>query len=80
MYPPGCLVELDDGSLAVVYATHPNQRLHPKVRLLTDANLQPLEFQESLDLSTTSNKTIVKALNPEEPRFAQLIKKLSRQA
>lgn len=80
VYPPGCLVELDDGSLAVVYATHPNQRLHPKVRLLTDANLQPLEFQEPLDLSTTSNKTIVKALNPEEPRFAQLIKKLSRQA
>ena len=51
VYPPGCLVELNTGALAVVYATHPNQRLNPKVRLLTSAHLEPLETQESLDLS-----------------------------
>lgn len=73
VYPPGCLVELNTGAIAVVYTAHPNQRLNPKVRLLTSANLEPLEAQEPLDLSETKQVNIVKALDPKEPRFSKLL-------
>lgn len=76
VYPPGCLVELNNGSLAVVYATHPNQRLNPKVRLLTTVDLEPLETQEPIDLAETDQLTIIKALDPQEPRFAKLLKQI----
>lgn len=77
VYPPGCLVELNNGALAVVYATQNNHRLSPKVRLLTDAQLHPLEEQEPLDLALHKDLSIVKTLNPEEPRFIKLLNKLS---
>ncbi len=76
VYPPGCLVELNTGALAVVYATHPNQRLNPKVRLLTSTSLEPLEAQEPIDLSATEHINIVKALDPKDPRFADLLKQI----
>lgn len=76
VYPPGCLVELNTGALAVVYATHPDQRLNPKVNLLTNASLEPLATQETLDLALTNELNIVKALDPQEPRFAKLVKQL----
>lgn len=76
VYPPGCLVELNTGALAVVYATHPDQRLNPKIHLLTSANLEPLAKQEELDLAETTELSIVKALDPQEPRFAKLLKQL----
>lgn len=79
VYPPGCLVELNTGALAVVYATHPNQRLNPKVRLLTSANLEPLETQQALDLSETQQINIIKALDPQEPRFAKLLEKILKE-
>lgn len=76
VYPPGCLVELNNGAIAVVYASHNNQRLKPKVRLLTNSELLPLEVQEPLDLAKTEQLQIVKALDPFEPRFTKLLKQI----
>jgi len=76
VYPPGCLVELNTGALAVVYATHPDQRLNPKVKLLTTHDLEPLARQEKLDLAKTTKINIVKALDPKEPRFEKLLRKV----
>lgn len=76
VYPPGCLVELSNGALAVVYATHANQRFNPKVRLLTTTDLVPLEAQEPIDLAKTANLNIVKALDPQEARFDKLLRNI----
>lgn len=76
VYPPGCLVELNTGALAVVYATHPDQRLNPKIRLLTTPELVPLTAQEPIDLAEVVELNIVKALDPQEPRFEKLLKKI----
>lgn len=76
VYPPGCLVELTNGALAVVHATHPDQRMNPEVRLLTTADLQPLELQKTLDLSEQSDLSIRKALDPKEPRLESLLQEL----
>lgn len=76
VYPPGCLVELNTGALAVVYATHPDQRLNPKVKLLTCKDLEPLAKQEEIDLAITKDMNIIKALDPNEPRFEKLLKEI----
>ncbi|GLR62848.1 HD-GYP domain-containing protein [Marinospirillum insulare] len=76
VYPPGCLVELNTGALAVVYATHPDQRLNPKIKLLTSKDLVPLAEQELVDLAETKAMNIVKALDPKEPRFEKLLKEV----
>lgn len=76
VYPPGCLVELNTGALAVVYATHPDQRLNPKIRLLTTPELVPLTAQEPIDLAEVVELNIVKALDPQAPRFEKLLKKI----
>jgi|AntRauTorcE11897_2_1112592.scaffolds.fasta_scaffold06155_3 HD-GYP domain-containing protein (c-di-GMP phosphodiesterase class II) len=76
VYPPGCLVELSSGALAVVHATHPDQRLNPEVRLLTTADLKPLELQETLNLAEHNNLNISKALDPKEPRLESLLREL----
>ena len=76
VYPPGCLVELNTGALAVVYATHPDQRLNPKVKLLTSKDLEPLAKQEEIDLAITKDMNIIKALDPKEPRFEKLLKEI----
>lgn len=76
VYPPGCLVELNNGALAVVHATHPNQRLNPQVRLLTSSALEPLEVQEFIDLAEDNRLNIRKALDPHDPRLDQLLKQI----
>lgn len=43
VYPPGSLVELSTGEVAIVLATHPGRKLKPKVEVLLDANKQPIK-------------------------------------
>lgn len=50
IYPPGSLVELDSGEIAVVVATNPAHKLRPKVELLLDRDKQPCESR-CLDLA-----------------------------
>ncbi len=38
VYPPGSLVELNTGEVAIVLATSPKRKLHPLVELVLDAN------------------------------------------
>lgn len=49
-YPPGTLVELKNGSIAVVITSAPKQRQLPVVSLILDADKQP-QTAETIDLS-----------------------------
>ena len=51
MFPVASLVELNDGSVAVVLEQNPNNVLRPKVLLLLDENRTPLD-QPTLLLSS----------------------------
>ncbi|MBZ2169410.1 HD-GYP domain-containing protein [Marinobacter sp. F4216] len=42
VYPPGSLVELNSGEVALVVATHPGRKLKPRVEILLDANKNPM--------------------------------------
>ncbi len=42
VYPPGTLVELTTGEIALVIATHPGQKLKPKVEILLTRDKQPI--------------------------------------
>lgn len=43
VYPPGSLVELNTGEVAVVIATHPSYKLRPRVEILRGADKKPVE-------------------------------------
>ena len=43
IYPPGSLVELNSGEVAIVLSTNPQQKLRPKVELILDSEKQPCE-------------------------------------
>jgi putative nucleotidyltransferase with HDIG domain len=42
IYPPGSLVELNTGEVALVVSTHPGRKLKPKVEILLDNNRHPI--------------------------------------
>lgn len=42
VYPPGSLVELNTGEVAVVIATHPSYKLRPRVEILRNADKNPV--------------------------------------
>ncbi|MBN7768379.1 HD-GYP domain-containing protein [Marinobacter daepoensis] len=42
IYPPGSLVELSTGEVALVVSSHPARKLTPKVEILLDANKHPV--------------------------------------
>jgi HD-GYP domain-containing protein (c-di-GMP phosphodiesterase class II) len=50
IYPMGAVVMLDDGSTAVVYRVNSDDLLHPRVKVLADADGRWLEVPEVLDL------------------------------
>ncbi len=50
VYPPGCLVELDSGQVAVVTAINPDQRTRPVIRVLLAQDQTALTDQPELDL------------------------------
>jgi HD-GYP domain-containing protein (c-di-GMP phosphodiesterase class II) len=70
-YPVGSLVELNDGALAVVVATHPGERgmtqpSRPIVSLISDAQGQPLSWPSVVDLLENQQRSIVRALTAAE--------------
>src|SRR5262249_44114080 len=70
-YPVGSAVELADGSVGVVVATHLGRRdLHiparPVVALLTNSDGQPLPVPQHLDLAQCEGHSIVRTLTPAE--------------
>ena len=72
-YPPGTVVELTDGALGVVVATHMGRRdvntpSCPVVALLTDAQRRPLPVPRHLDLKDCEDRHVVRALPSAEGR------------
>jgi len=63
MYPPGSVVSLSNGDLAIV--THGNLKdpKSPRLKLLFDANNQIYEMDSSLDLGINKNISITKVLS-----------------
>lgn len=53
VYPPGSLVELSTGEVAIVVATHPGRKLKPRVEILLDADKHPVE-PRMIDLAAAS--------------------------
>ncbi|MGM0768458.1 MAG: HD-GYP domain-containing protein [Pseudomonadota bacterium] len=50
IYPPGSLVEMTSGEVALIVATHPGKKLKPRVEILLDADKNPVT-PRLLDLS-----------------------------
>ena len=72
-YPVGSAVELADGSVGVVAATHAGRRdlnmpSRPVVALLTDSQGQPRPTVVHLDLAQVESQSIVRSLSPMERR------------
>ncbi len=57
IYPMGAVVVLDDGSTAVVFRVNNDDLLHPRVKVLIDANGRWLETPEVLDLRLVDTTT-----------------------
>ncbi|WP_227663176.1 HD-GYP domain-containing protein [Marinobacter halophilus] len=59
IYPPGSLVELNTGEIALVISTHPARKLRPKVEILLNADKRPLTPQViDLGKQTTEGNTV----------------------
>lgn len=72
-YPVGSVVELADGAIGVVVATHSSRRdlnapARPVLALLTDEQGQPLPAPHHVDLAQWDNRSIVRALQPNQRR------------
>jgi HD-GYP domain-containing protein (c-di-GMP phosphodiesterase class II) len=72
-YPPGTLVELADGSVGLVVATHQGRRdlttpARPVVAVLTDAQGQALAAPRHVDLAACEGRSIVRSLPDSERR------------
>lgn len=52
-YPPGTIVELSSGEVAIVLKTNPKQRLHPQVLVVRDTLGEPV--QSMVDLASQAN-------------------------
>lgn len=74
-YPVGSVVELADGAIGMVVATHMSRRdlnspARPVVALLTDEQGKPLPVPQHVDLAQWDNRSIVRALQPAQRRQA----------
>jgi HD-GYP domain-containing protein (c-di-GMP phosphodiesterase class II) len=72
-YPVGSAVELNDGAVGLVIATHPGSlgMTHPDrpiVHLETDAQGQPLDWPTVVDLLQHKDRNILRSLNAAERR------------
>jgi len=56
VYPPGSLVELSTGEVAIVVATHPGRKLKPRVEVLLDGDKQPVP-PRIMDLGSAGSET-----------------------
>jgi HD-GYP domain-containing protein (c-di-GMP phosphodiesterase class II) len=73
LYPVGAAVEMADGALGLVVATHQGQKDltscdRPVVALLTDGQGRPLPFPCHIDLAECAGRSIVRSLLPAERR------------
>ena len=57
IYPMGAVVKLEDGSTAVVYRVNNDDLLHPRIKVLMDADGRWLETPEILDLRLVDTRT-----------------------
>lgn len=67
LYPPGTLVELNTGEVAVVLATRPLHKLHPLVEVVLDADGQlchphPIDLSEQAAIGGPKASEIIRAL------------------
>jgi HD-GYP domain-containing protein (c-di-GMP phosphodiesterase class II) len=74
-YPVGSAVELSDGSIGVVVATHPHRHDlttpgRPVVVLLVDPQGQALPSARCVDLLRSESRAVVRLLTPAERRQA----------
>jgi hypothetical protein len=72
-YPVGTVVELADGAVGVVIATHQHRRdlntpARPVLALLTDSQRQTLPAPRHVDLAECEGRSIVRSLPPRERR------------
>ncbi|MFO1370508.1 MAG: HD-GYP domain-containing protein [Marinagarivorans sp.] len=58
LYPPGSIVELHSGQVAIVVETNHKLRHLPKVLLVRDANKKPLDKELFMDLSQIEEGTL----------------------
>ncbi len=68
IYPPGSIVRLKNGELALVIKPRYDNYLEPLVRILTDSEGEPLRQQYDIRLSE-SDKAIDRMLNNDEHEF-----------
>jgi HD-GYP domain-containing protein (c-di-GMP phosphodiesterase class II) len=70
IYPPGSIVELNSGEVAVVLDVDPLHKLKPKILLLLDENKQqcPLQLVDLflIDGMTVGSRTIKNVIRPEQ--------------
>ena len=61
IYPPGCLVKMNDGSIAIVVEINPRQRLRPKIIVILDRgkNKVPEKVVDLAGLPTDENGQIL---------------------
>jgi response regulator RpfG family c-di-GMP phosphodiesterase len=65
MYPAGALVELNSGEIAIVLEQHPNEKLNPKVAILTGTDQVKLAKPNVLQLGEdTSGRSVLSSLGP----------------
>lgn len=50
LYPPGTLIEMTSGEVALVISSHPGKKLKPKVEILLDAHKHP-QIPQIIDLA-----------------------------
>ncbi|HLT12964.1 MAG TPA: HD-GYP domain-containing protein [Marinobacter sp.] len=85
IYPPGSLVELNTGEVALVISTHPGRKLKPRIEIVLDADKHPVT-PRILDLGTqTTEDSTVREIHSPLPdgaygivlhdRIQQLMKK-----
>jgi len=68
LYPIGSLVELKNGSFAMVHDANPEDPRHPDVKILTDESHSPLVDYPIVKLTERSDLDIQRVLNSDEIR------------
>jgi hypothetical protein len=63
IYPPGSLVELSSGEVALVLTTHPGKKLRPKVEILLSREKHPVT-PRVIDLGGESNDDAIQITRP----------------
>ena len=65
MYPIGTLVELSSGEIAIVLEQHPNEKLNPKVAILTGIDQVKLAKPHVVELADdNSGRSVLSSLGP----------------